>query len=311
MTIYSIEPERRTLHGHFSCELEPVLTISSGDTVRFRTLDASWSVEPPPIPGGKSRKFTPRGRGDNGHALCGPVAIRGAEPGMVLEVYVSEVRPGSWGWSKAGGGTSELYKRLGVAKGEEHSLLWSLDTDTMTGRDQQGRVISLRPFLGIIGMPPPEQGMHSTGMPRIWGGNIDCKELVQGSTLYLPVPVSGALVSVGDGHAVQGDGEVSGVGLECPMDKVELTFCLHEDMGILTPRAKTPIGWLTFGFHEDLDEAAMIAIDAMLELMNERHGLHRRDALALASLVVDLRVTQVVNRTLGVHAVLPHKFLLT
>ncbi len=115
-----------------------------------------------------------------------------------------------------------------------------------------------------------------------------------------------ALFSVGDGHAVQGDGEVCGVALECSMECVDLTFSLHEQMRLTTPRAQTPAGWITFGFHEDLHEASLVAVEAMLDLTEEHYQLARHQALAFASLVVDLRVTQIANGTLGVHALLPH-----
>jgi acetamidase/formamidase len=157
-------------------------------------------------------------------------------------------------------------------------------------------------------MPPPEPGTHSTTPPRVWGGNIDCKELVAGTRLYLPIPVDGALFSAGDGHARQGDGEVSQLAIECPVERAELTLSLS-DLELRTPTAWTPKAWLTLGFDADLDEAAAIAISAMLELMAREHGLGRAEALALASLVVDLRVTQVVNEVQGVHAMLPHDAL--
>ena len=153
-------------------------------------------------------------------------------------------------------------------------------------------------------MPPPEPGVHSTQPPRVSGGNIDCKELVAGTTLFLPIPVDGALLSAGDGHAAQGDGEVSQLAIECGLERAQLTVSVRDDLTLSTPIARTGDAWLTFGFDEDLDEAAAIAIDAMLELMGREHGLERREALALASVVVDLRVTQMVNRVRGVHAVL-------
>ncbi len=306
MTTYSIEPERATLHGKFSREFAPVLTIDSGATVRFRTLDSGWGVEPPVAPGERSRKFEPRiEEHDAGHALCGPVAMRGAQPGMTLEVRIDAIRPGTWGATYAGGQSrKQMNERLGVAD-REGMLLWKLDPDALTGRDQHGYVVSLRPFMGVMGMPPDEPGMHSTAPPRICGGNIDCKELVAGSTLYLPILVPGGLFSVGDGHGVQGDGEVSGTAIECPMERVDLTFRLHENLHLKTPRAQTAAGWLTFGFDADLNEATMIALEAMLDLLAEQYQLERLDALALASLVVDLRVTQIVNGVCGVHAVLP------
>ena len=127
-----------------------------------------------------------------------------------------------------------------------------------------------------------------------------------GSTLYLPITLPEALFSVGDGHAVQGDGEVSGVALECPMERVDLTFHLRDDLPLTTPRVHSSKGWMTLGFHENLHEASYIAVDAMLDLMGEQYQLSRAQAIALASLVVDVRVTQIANGVLGTHAVLPH-----
>ena len=155
-------------------------------------------------------------------------------------------------------------------------------------------------------MPPTEPGIHSTQPPRAWGGNIDCKELVAGTKLFLPIPVDGALFSAGDGHARQGDGEVSQLAIECPVERAELTLTVRDDLALGAPIAWTPDAWIAFGFDEDLDEAAAAAIEAMLELMARAHGLERRDALALASVAVDLRVTQLVNRRQGVHAMLGH-----
>ena len=306
MASYTIEPERATLHGTFSRDFPPVLTIDSGDSVRYRTLESGWNLEAPKGPGQPGRKFEPRVEGrDVGHALCGPVAIRGAQPGMTLEVQIDAVRPGAWGATYAGmASRRHLTRRLNIPDGEG-VLIWTLDPDAQTGRDQYGHVVALRPFMGVMGVAPDAPGMHSTAPPRVCGGNIDCKELVAGSTLYLPILVEGGLFSVGDGHAVQGDGEVSGTAIECPMEDVDLTFRLHENLHLKTPRAQTAAGWITFGFDADLNEATMIALEAMIDLLCEQYQLERLQALSLASLVGDLRVTQIVNGVCGVHAVLP------
>jgi acetamidase/formamidase len=144
----------------------------------------------------------------------------------------------------------------------------------------------------------------------VCGGNIDCKELVAGSTLYLPISVKGAHFSTGDGHARQADGEVSGTGIECPMDRVELTFDLCEDLKLESPRANTPAGWITLAFDPDLNKAFYTAMWSMIDLMTELHGITRLNALSLASLIVEMRVTQRVNGTNGVHALLPHDAVL-
>ncbi len=309
MALHKIEPDQQTLHGAFSRDLAPVITIDPGDSVRFRTLDAAWNLAPrqsthrdePPA------QFTPRPPGhENGHALCGPVAIRGAEPGMTLAVEIDVIRPGGWGFTAVGGWPHPINTRLGVAD-EGTFLLWTLDATTMRGQNQYGHSLGLRPFMGVMGMPPAEPGLHSTAPPRVTGGNLDCKELVEGSTLYLPIAVSGGLFSVGDGHARQGDGESCITAIECPMECVELTFQLHPTLQLMTPRAHTPAGWITFGLDEDLNEAALLALEAMVDLMVQFYGLDRHEALGLASVVVDLRITQMVNGTSGVHAVLSHE----
>jgi len=302
MATHKIEPNENTLHGFFSRDLAPVLTIDPGDTVHFKTIDAEWGMEnfnvtlvdpetgPPP-----RKTATTNIEGPMGHALCGPVFIRGAEPGMTLAIHIDSIRTGTWGWT-VGGKTPE----------GEVLHLWEFDPIHMYGRNQHGHQVPLRPFMGVMGMPPAEAGQHSTQPPRVTGGNIDCKELVEGSTLYLPIEVPGGLFSTGDGHAAQGDGEVSRTAIECPIEDVRLTFQLYPDMHITTPRASTRTCWLTFGFDESLNIASQIALDAMLDLMVEERNVSRADAFALASVVVDLRITQIANKVLGVHAVLPH-----
>jgi acetamidase/formamidase len=306
MRIHHIEPERKTLRGSFSKDFPPVLTIQSGDTVRFRTLDVSWGLEPF-SPSGTRKVFPDRDPvTDAGHAICGPVAIEGAKPGMTLEVRINQIRPGTYGFTSAGGFPSEVNKKLGIREGKAYRLDWSIDPDLMIAESQFGHRIKIRPFVGIMGMPSAEPGIHPTTPPRATGGNIDCKELVAGSTLYLPIEVDGGLFSVGDGHAVQGDGEVANPALECPMDCIDVTLVVREDMALKSPRAKTPAGWITFGFSEDLDEAALMALENMVELMGEQYGTEKKEAVALASLLVDLHITQIVNGVKGVHAILPY-----
>lgn len=299
-----LEPGAGTLHGWFDRDLPPALTVDPGTTVRFRTLDSGWSAGPHT---GGERQRVPEHAPGSGHALTGPVAVRGARPGMVLEVRIDEVVPGAWGTTYAGVRASAWNARLGIT--EAVVVPWEIDVVAGTARTPTGHSVATRPFLGVIGMPPPEPGRHSTVPPRWHGGNLDCRELVAGSTLYLPVPVDGALLSVGDGHAAQGDGEVSGTAIECPMERVDLTLGLREHLfgerALTTPVARTPAGWVTMGLGDDLDEAAAEAMDAMLDVLTAVNGVGRSEALALASVVVDLRVTQVANQTFGVHAVLP------
>jgi acetamidase/formamidase len=302
---FSVEPDKRTLHGYFSPELEPVLTVDPGDSVRFRTLDCWWSAGPFTDAEFPDHARVPEHTPDSGHALVGPVAVRGARPGMTLAVRIDAVVPGTWGTTVAGGRRGRMAERYGIA-GSRSVLAWRIDKDALIARNQHGHSIALRPFMGVMGLPPAELGRHSTVPPRFCGGNLDCKELVPGSTLYLPVTVDDALFSVGDGHAVQGDGEVCGTAIECGMDRVELTFGLREDLPLSMPVAHTPAGWLTMGLGSTVDEAVFVALDGMFELLQRLHGVARSDAVALASVAVDLRVTQIVNQVVGVHAVLPH-----
>ncbi|HKI22956.1 MAG TPA: acetamidase/formamidase family protein [Gaiellaceae bacterium] len=279
MALHELPREPWALHGHFSRDLAPVLSIDPGDRVRISTPGHSWDVEP------DESITAPNPEIDTGHALAGPIEVRGARAGQTLVVRIEEVRPSHWGVTHGG---------------EDHAVYWDLRAGI--GR-ALGRELDLEPFLGVMGMPPPEPGVHSTIPPRRWGGNIDCKELVAGTTLYLPIPVDGALFSAGDGHAAQGDGEVSGTAIETPA-QARLTLDVDEDLRLEWPVARIRDAWLTFGMDEHLGRAAKIAVDGMVALMGRELGVFGGDALVLASVGADLHVTQVVNGTQGVHAVL-------
>jgi acetamidase/formamidase len=223
----------------------------------------------------------------------------------MLSIRIDELVVGTYGFTDAGGWESWLNTRLGIDDGEEPAILWwDLDAANGIAADQHGRRVRLQPFPGVVGMPPPLPMTHPTRPPRRWGGNIDCKELVVGSTLFLPIPVEGGLLSLGDPHAAQGDGEVSGLAIECGFASGQVTIDLRADLVAETPLIRTADSWVTLGFDEDLDDALLIALEAMLDLIGREHGVERRQALALASVAVDLRVTQVVNEVKGVHAVL-------
>jgi acetamidase/formamidase len=235
--IHRLPLERGNLHGHFSRELEPVLEIDPGDAVHLSVPNAGWDLD-------SGEAFEPRASPeDDGHPLAGPIAVRGARAGQTLVVRVDDVIPGSWGTTLTT---------------PPHRIDWRLEDGI--GTASTGQVVRLAPFLGVMGMPPDEPGVHSTIPPRPCGGNIDCKELVAGTTLYLPVPVDGARFSAGDGHALQGDGEVSGTAIECPAT-AQLTLDLFDDLPLDWPIARIDGAWLTFGFHEHLGRAAKIAVD--------------------------------------------------
>ncbi|WP_462409857.1 acetamidase/formamidase family protein [Neobacillus sp. Marseille-QA0830] len=306
--LHKLGLDEKYLHGSFSRDYEPILTVDSGDTVQLTTLDIQWGYsrskgEERVVYRSREKEAKP------GHPLLGPIAVRGAKPGMVLEIKLNDVVPAWYGRNWAGGIKNYQNDSVGISESERVQVDWELNSTTMTGTCQIGTKtfhVGLSPFIGLMGLAPAEPGVHTTTPPRYVGGNIDCKELVKGSSLFLPIAVEGALFSIGDGHALQGDGEVSGTAIECPMDLVDFTLIVHEDLNVTMPRAKTPAGWVTFGFNEDLNAATSEALNAMVELIQEFYHVEKAEAMALASVAVDLRVTQIVNQAKGVHAFLPH-----
>lgn len=302
MAEHRVDPTPGTTTDFYSRELPPILTVDPGDTVVVRSLDARGYLERVRVPGEERPRMYPEFRG---HCLAGPIAVRGAEPGMMLGVRLADMRPDPWGWTAAGARDTPLNRRLGVRDRPPAYLLWDLDVEKGIGTDNHRRTVNLAPFLGVTGVAPAEPGEHSTIPPRpSCGGNIDCRALVAGTTLYLPVNVPEALLFLGDGHAAQGDGEVSGTAIECGMT-TRTVLDLVTDAPISTVHAVTPTSRITFGFDEDLNEAMAQALDAMLRWMQSLYGVDKSEALVLASPVVDLRITQVVNEVWGVHAVLP------
>jgi acetamidase/formamidase len=302
MTTHLLEPAADTTRDVFSREHPAVLAVDPGDTVLVRSLDASGYLARQTFPGEGQPKMFPAARG---HCLTGPIEVRGAQPGDMLALHLVALRPGDWGWTVAAALDTPVTRRLGLAGGPPSRLLWELDPDAGKGTNDRGFTRPLAPFLGVMGLPPAEYGEHSTIPPRaVGGGNIDCKELIAGATLYLPVTVPGALLYLGDGHAAQGDGEVGGTAIECPMT-TEAVVDLVPERPLRVIHAETPAGRITFGFDSDLNVAMGDALDAIVTWMQGLFGLGKADALALASTTVDLRITQVANQVWGVHAVLP------
>lgn len=304
---YKFKTTNQHLHASFCNEYKPILLISSGDSIEFDTIDIGWGYTDQ---GGERVRFESREmEKDWGHPMVGPFYIEGAKPGMTLEIKINELKSGWYGWNCSGGKKNWQNNALSISEEPEVTLNWSIDEVNNTAKTKIKELevsVPLIPFLGVLSTAPADSGVHSTIPPRYCGGNIDCKELVEGSTVYLPIAVEGALFSAGDGHAAQGDGEVSGQAIESPFDKVNLTLTVKEDLHITMPRANTPAGWITFGFDEDLNNATVTALNGMVELIQELYGIEKTEAVALASVCVDLRITQIVNRVKGVHAVLPH-----
>jgi acetamidase/formamidase len=241
-------------------------------------------------------------RGEVPHFLTGPVYVEGAEPGDVLEVKILSVDlaiPYAVNFFIPGRGFLPDEFPYAYAKATP------LDMTRKVAEFAPGVTVPLRPFFGVMGVAPPAlAGRVSSGPPWIHSGNLDNKELVAGTTLYMPVHAPGALFSVGDGHAAQGDGEVCVTAMETSL-RGTFQLIVRKDMKLRWPRAETPTHYLTMGFNENLEEAAKIALEEMLDfLVSEKH-MSRSEAYILASDAVDLRITQLVDGKKGVHAMLP------
>jgi len=240
------------------------------------------------------------GRGD--HTLNGPIFVTGAAPGDSLEIRIRSI---DLRLPIAGQG---FVPNRGALPDEfptgKDKVLW-LDLKNKTTEYAPGVVVPLKPFWGVIGVAPPaSMGRVSSGPPNVFGGNMDNRDLVGGTTLYLPVFVPGGLLSVGDGHAAQGYGEVCLSAIETSL-KGEIQVILHKNQPLKQPRAETPTHFMTMGLHQDLDEAARIATREMLDWIVETKKISRDDAYMLSSAAMDLVVTQVVDGTKGIHALMP------
>lgn len=307
---HDLKATPQTVHrGFFDATLKPVLTIDSGDVVRVETTSGNpryfeaLGVPKDRIPAELYTMYdgvTTGGRGD--HTLSGPIHVRGAEPGDMLEIRIRSVElrlPIAGQGFVPGRGA--LPDEFPIGKDR---VLW-LDLEKKTTEYAPGVVVPLKPFWGVMGVaPPPSMGRVPSGPPDVFGGNLDNRDLVGGTTLYLPVFNAGALLSIGDGHAAQGYGEVCLSAIETSL-KGEVQVVLHKKTGLKQPRAETPTHYMTMGLHQDLDEAARIATREMLDWIVATKKISRDDAYMLASSVMDLVVTQVVDGTKGIHAFMP------
>ena len=308
--IHELKASPTTVHrGFFDASLKPVLTIDSGDVVRLETATGNprWfeklGVPKDKIPAELYEVFQGvegDGRGD--HTLNGPIAIRGAEPGDMLEIRIRSV---DVRLPIAGQGFAPNRGLLPDEFPYEKGRVTWIDVDRKVVQFAPGIEFPAKPFWGVIGVAPPTaMGRVSSGPPNVFGGNLDNRDLGSGSTLYLPVHVPGALLSIGDGHAMQGYGEVSLSAVETSL-KGEIQVVLRKGHRLRWPRAETATHYITMGLDPDLDEAAKIATREMLDFLVETKGLSREDAYLLASAAMDLVVTQVVDVTKGIHAMIP------
>lgn len=304
-------PGPETVHfGFFDGSLEPVLEVDDGTVLAVRAVSGhpddpvppEWL--PPEIPGIYEQVAE---QGPGPHILTGPVAVRGAKAGMVLEVEIREIRLG------ARYGFNIMRPSGGMFAGEfpdrHHLHIIPLEAKQRRAQLQPDLWIPVRPFFGILGVaPPPQWGRINSRPPRAHGGNMDNKELQPGSRLFLPIWVDGALFSAGDGHAAQGDGEVNQTAIETTLEGV-FRLRLRAEQRLDRPFAVTGEHLITMGFHEDLDEAARRAVRDMLELLQAHYGLAAEQAYRLCSVAADLRITQVVNENKGVHVMVRRSLL--
>ena len=310
---YTLEVTPSTVAwGHYDAADKPVLTVKSGDTVVVHTLltNNPTGLEKNGVPPDQVEaslrdvyaNVPASARGPGGHILTGPIAIEGAEPGDTLEIRIRKIDlaiPYAYNAFRFGAGilTDDFpYARMKIIP---------LDREKMVARFAPGITIPLHPFFGSMGVaPPPAFGRYDSTPPTISGGNMDNKELVAGTTLFLPVHAKGALFEVGDGHAGQGNGEVDVTAMETSLIGT-FQFVLHKGEKLSGPRAETPTHYIAMGFDDDLSIAAHKAVSEMVAFLVSAKGLSRDDAYMLTSVAGDVDVTEVVDRNKGVHVMMP------
>ena len=293
--------------GYYSATAEPVLRIASGDMVDVITMITNRPARlegagvPPDQIQQSLRDIVDQvtDRGPGGHILTGPIYVEGAERGDVLEVRIIAVGLEiPYGYNGCSGFIRDNC-------GETRTRIIPLDEERMVGIFAPGIEIPLRPFFGSMGVaPPPGAGRFSSNPPWIHAGNLDNRELVAGTTLFIPVHVRGALFEVGDGHAAQGHGEVDQTAIETSLNG-RLQLIVRKDMRLEWPRAETPEHFITMGMDEDLEQATRIAVQEMIDFLVETKGLEQGAAYQLASVAADLKITQLVDGNVGVHMTIP------
>jgi acetamidase/formamidase len=295
-------------HSRWNRHLRPRLTISPDDTVHIECQDSSGAQV---RPGMALDEFLAIDR-DRIHALTGPIFVDRAEPGDVLQIDILEVVHKGWGWSSVVSGLGFLKERFSTP------FLFHWELEGAISRSLAPAVVPLRPFCGVMGVAPGEDGEFRTRPPGAFGGNIDVRELSTGATLYLPVFNRGALFSTGDAHAAQGDGEVCINGIECPVD-VTLRLRLHKNCTLAAPLVESPaIGerkseagaWIVVESSTNAIDAARAATSRMIDLLVSRWNLRDLHAYLLCSVAMDLKLSQVVNEPMfTVSASLPKKII--
>lgn len=304
----TIQPTPATVHwGYFDAKQAPIATIEPGETVVMTSVSGTRDhlpTDPAMTPRPELLEIIDKVTPDLGpHILTGPVAVRGAEPGDALRVEIQDVQlADDWGYMlfRPGMGTLpddfDYFRRVHIG----------LDRTNNIVKTPWGITLEAKPFFGVMGTASkPEVGRASSTMPSHFGGNIDNKELGAGSVLYLPVWAAGGLFSCGDGHAVQGDGEVCVTAVETGLTG-KFKIDLVKNAQLEAPYAETKDHLITMAFDPDLDEAARIALRRMIAMVVARTTLSAEDAYMLCSLASDMHVTQTVNLEKGIHVMMPH-----
>ena len=295
--------------GVFSAAIKPVLRVRSGDRLTLHSVSGAPDVMPgapfavlPELREIHAKNPKP----PRGHIVTGPIFVEGAMPGDTLEVRILDVRlRQDWGYTVV----RPLVGTLPEDFPELKLFHLPLDQAAMTATMPWGTRVPLAPFFGVMAVaPPPVYGAVSTIEPREFGGNLDNKELGPGATLYLPVFNEGALFSAGDGHAVQGDGEVCITAIETALTGT-FELIVRKDLRLKFPRAETPTHLISMGLDEDLDDAAKQAVREMITIICERLDVSRVEAYALCSLAADFRVTQLVDGNKGIHGMMAKAIL--
>jgi acetamidase/formamidase len=317
---HTLMPSPQTVHiGYFLAMLKPVLSIDSGDIVTIETtaaivpdvVDKAGVVPPSAVPQYQRDIYgNVKDRGPGPHVLTGPVEIKGAEPGDVLEVRILDINLAlDYGYNRQ--------RPYAGALPDEFTALWTriipIDRQNKTAEVAKGVVVPVdRPFFGIMGIAPdPSAGRISSGPPGVHSGNMDNKDLVAGTTLFMPVFAPGAMFSVGDAHAAQGHGEVDLTAIETGL-RGKFQFIVRKDMKLTWPRAETPTHWIVMGLHPNLEECMKIAVRETIDFITKRFpNLTREEAYMIASVAVDYHVTQVVDGTKGIHAMIPKSIFAT
>ncbi|HEV2303837.1 MAG TPA: acetamidase/formamidase family protein [Stellaceae bacterium] len=311
--VHSVPSTKETVQlGVFDETLPPILTIESGDRLSYPNTWSHFLNEMQPgVPVDTLARLRKSNPGKGPHSIIGPVAVKDAEPGDVLEVHYERLRPFDWGavFNNPGSlGTGLLPQDF--QQGQVKYL--RLDLARRHARFAPEITVPLKPFQGTLGLAPPDgffaplrPGVTSSVPPGPHGGNLDLSELSEGSTLYLPVWKKGALIYTGDSHAVQGDGEICLTALETRMRELRIRVVLHKQKKFAWPIAETATHWIVVGLDKDLNKAMTLAAQNAIQFLASRAGLTRLDAYALCSIAASFRVTQVVDIVRGVHAMIP------